>query len=245
MAEPKSDKQTFVFAFVVLAVCSMLLSATAAALQDRQQRMVEFDRKRNVLIAFGVELRHEDGTRFTPADVDRVVEQNIREVIIDAETLEIIRDLARADVDTRDLRAKRKLPLYLWEENGEIQRYAFPISGRGLWAVIRGYLALEKDLATIAGITFYEHGETPGLGAEIERAWFREQFAGKILYRDGQPVEFKVAKGRAEARYPDRIDHAVDGISGATLTGQAVAEFITRDFEMYNRYFENIRNGDL
>ncbi len=242
MSKPKSDKQTFLFAFIVLAVCSMLLSATAAALRDRQQRMVEFDRKRNVLLAFGVEIRHEDGTRFTPEDVDRVVEQNIREVIIDAETAEIIPGLTRADVDPRHIRNKIKLPLYLWEENGDVRRYAFPISGYGLWSTIYGYIALETDLATIAGITFYEHGETPGLGAEIERPWFREQFKGKVLYQDGEPVEFKVAKGRADVQYPDRIDHAVDGISGATFTGQGVAEFITRDFKLYNRFFENIRN---
>ncbi len=241
MSKPKGDKQTFLFAFVILTVCSMLLSAAAAALRDRQQMMVEFDRKRNVLIAFGVDPVHEDGTRYTPEDVDRYVDEFIREVIIDADTGEIIPDITSADVEPRLLREKRKLPLFLWEEDGEVKRYAFPVSGYGLWSTIYGFLALEDDLATIAGITFYDHGETPGLGAEVERAWFRDQFEGKVLYKDGEPVEFKVAKGRAEAQYPDMIDHAVDGISGATITGKGVADFITRDFKKYNKYFETIR----
>lgn len=238
----KADRQLFIFALSVCVVVSALLSTAATLLKERQDLMVELDRKRNVLSAFGVDIVNDQGRRIGGEEVDRYFAEHIREIILDGQSGEHIEGLTSAELDSRDLRDKDKyLPLYLWEEDGEITRYAFPISGLGLWSTIYGYLALEEDLATIRGVTFYDHGETPGLGAEIEQNWWQEQFVGKKLYKDGDPLTFRVVKGGVEQRFPDGHPSAVDGLSGATITGEGVARFINSDFERYNKYFEKIR----
>ncbi len=238
----KADRQLFVFALSVCVVVSALLSTAATVLKERQEREVELDRKRNVLQAFGVDVRDEAGRRISAERVEEYFAENIREVILEGQTGELIEGLTSAELDPRDLRDReRYLPLYLWHEDDEVSRYAFPISGQGLWSTIHGFLALEDDLATIRGVTFYDHGETPGLGAEIEQDWFQSQFEGKVLYKDGEPADFQVVKGGVERRYPEGNPSAVDGISGATITADGVADFINRDFRRYNRYFETIR----
>lgn len=133
--------------------------------------------------------------------------------------------------------AESALPLYAWTEDGDGKpsKYAFPISGRGLWSLLEGYVALESDLETIAGITFYKHSETPGLGAEIDTAWFQQQFVGKKLYADGIATDFVVAKpGMAKG------DREVDGISGATLTGKGVQALLRKDARRYADYFNQL-----
>jgi len=238
----KADRQLYIFALSVCVVVSALLSTAATVLKERQDRMVELDRKRNVLQAFGVSIIGEDGRRLAEEEVGRYFEEYIREIILDGQSGDHLEGKTSADFDPRDMRDKNKyLPLYLWEEDGEVTRYAFPISGQGLWSTIYGFLALEKDLATIRGVTFYDHGETPGLGAEVEQDWFQSQFEGKIVYADGEPVDFRVIKGGVSRRYPDGHPSAVDGISGATVTANGVARFINEDFRRYNRYFETIR----
>ncbi len=104
--------------------------------------------------------------------------------------------------------------------------------------MLYGYLALEADLETIAGISFYKHGETPGLGAEIEKDWFLSQFTGKKLYAEGAATDFSVVKPGTKLN-----SHSVDGISGATLTGKGVQALIQKDAGAYAEYFNSIKGN--
>ena len=117
-------------------------------------------------------------------------------------------------------------------------KYAFPISGKGLWSMMYGYLSIDSDLETVAGISFYKHGETPGLGAEIVKSWFSSQFSGKKLYADGRPTDFRVLK-------PGSVldQSSVDGISGSTITSKGVEALIKRDAATYADYFNNIKGS--
>ncbi|MCS6770566.1 MAG: NADH:ubiquinone reductase (Na(+)-transporting) subunit C [Kiritimatiellae bacterium] len=243
MSTPRGDGYVVGFAVAVCLACSLVLSAAASALKAKQEYNVEMDRKLNVLKAFGYAIRDEQGRQISSAEVERIFREKIREIILDGETGQPIEGLTSADVDPKDVAARKRLPLYTYEENGEVVKYAIPISGKGLWSTIYGYLALNKDLATIAGVTFYKHGETPGLGGEVEKDWFQNNFKGKVIWRDGQRVPFEVVKGTVADRYPQGNDHAVDGISGATLTGKGVTEFINRDLDLYEKYFKLIRRS--
>lgn len=243
MSTPKGDGYVIGFAVAVCLVCSLVLSAAASALKAKQEYNVELDRKLNVLKAFGYAIRDEKGRRISSSEVERVFNEKIREIILDGETGKPIEGLTSAQVDPKDIAARRRLPLYTYVENGEVIKYAIPVSGKGLWSTIYGYLALNRDLATIAGVTFYKHGETPGLGGEVEKDWFQRNFIGKVIWRDGQLQRFEVVKGTVAERYPQGNDHAVDGISGATLTGKGVTEFINRDLALYERYFKLIRGS--
>ncbi len=239
----KTESYTFVFAAVICIVCSLLLAITSAGLRARQDMMAELDRQMNVLKAFGVATVDENGRKISAEEVRRLFAEHIRDVVISAETGEVIPDLRVSDLSREDTEKKRKLPLYQWVENDRVVKYAFPISGKGLWSTIYGYLALESDLSCIAGVTFYRHGETPGLGGEIEQDWFQRQFRGKRIFVDGRLQRFEVVKGRVADRYPQGNDHAVDGISGASMTGQGLTQFINADLQLYEKYFSRIRKG--
>ena len=129
------------------------------------------------------------------------------------------------------------LPLYISDNKDATM---FPISGKGLWSTMYGYISLKDDLNTILGITFYKHGETPGLGAEIDRAWFQDNFKNKLLFDEGENfVSIKVVKGKADGSH-----HAVDGISGATMTSNGVTKLLSYDIGRYLNYIKSIKGPE-
>jgi Na+-transporting NADH:ubiquinone oxidoreductase subunit C len=229
------NSYVFFFAAVVTISCSILLAAAANLLKDRQQENIALDIQKNILASAGL-----GSSEMERQDILNLYNEYIRSKVIDRSGKEItdkkVEQLdPKTDVDL--------LPLYYAEENGEILAYIVPISGKGLWSTIYGYLALEKDLNTVKGITFYQHGETPGLGGEIEKEWFRDNFRGKkIISQEGELVSITIVKGKVKGRIPDdQADHYVDGISGSTLTGNGLNQFLKEDLETYEPYFDFIR----
>ncbi len=111
--------------------------------------------------------------------------------------------------------------VYIWKNDaGEIDRYIFPVRGLGLWSTLLGFIALEKDLQTVSGLTFYEHKETPGLGGEVENPTWKKLWIGKKVFDEKGQVALRVVKGSAEGEY------GVDGLSGATITSNGVTNLI-------------------
>jgi Na+-transporting NADH:ubiquinone oxidoreductase subunit C len=106
------------------------------------------------------------------------------------------------------------------DKSGEVVASAFMVEGPGLWGRIRGVLALESDMVTIRGLTFFEQEETPGIGGEIAANWFLDKFKGKkIVDTDGKAgVVIKEGAGSAE--------NGVDAISGATMTCDKVEQLL-------------------
>jgi Na+-transporting NADH:ubiquinone oxidoreductase subunit C len=105
-------------------------------------------------------------------------------------------------------------------ESGEVEKYVFPVRGYGLWSMMKGYLAVEPDLETIAGLTFYEHAETPGLGGEIKSAKFKAQWPGKKIYGDDGDVSVQVVKAAPDDQY------SIDALTGATITSNGVSNMM-------------------
>ena len=130
---------------------------------------------------------------------------------------------------------ENNLPLYTYEKDSQIEAYIVPINSRGLWGRIQGYLAIENDGSTISGFTVYKHSETPGLGGEIEKAWFQKNWVGKkIVDRDGEFVSVSIAKGAVQDMIPpQKQPNYVDGISGATLTGRYLTAGLKEVLEDY------------
>jgi len=148
--------------------------------------------------------------------------------------------------------SKRYVPVYLFREKkgGPVSKYGIFTSGKGLWSTLRGFVALDKDFDTITGMTFYEHGETPGLGAECEKRKFQIQFIGKKIRKTEREeptkphelAEFLVLKGKVKDKYkandPRRF-HAVDGMSGATITCNGINTFLNLDLLRYDLLYFN------
>lgn len=244
MAErAKGDGYTVVYAAVICVVCSLMLAAAAAGLRPRQDRMVELDRKFNVLKAFQAPIADATGRRISDAEIERLYTTHVREVVFAADSGEPLEGKTSADVPASDLAEGRVLTLFQWVEDDRVTKYAFPVSGKGLWSTIYGYVALDGDLRRIVGVTFYKHGETPGLGGEIERDWFQEQFRGREIVGPNGLKPIVVAKGAAGARAADTESVVVDGISGATMTGNGVMNFLNAEFARYDVFFRRIRGG--
>lgn len=113
-------------------------------------------------------------------------------------------------------------PLYLKKAtDGRYSQVIIPIRGKGYFAMLYGYLALDLDTLKVARIRFYENAETPALGGQImtNEKWM-QQFPGKLIYRDGV-ASFHLTKGKKKLD-----DYSVDGISGATHTSQGVEDLI-------------------
>ncbi|HHS95124.1 MAG TPA: NADH:ubiquinone reductase (Na(+)-transporting) subunit C, partial [Phaeodactylibacter sp.] len=136
--------------------------------------------------------------------------------------------------------AERIFPIYIYNNNGK-NYYIVALRGNGLWDEIWGYIALDSDLNTILGASFDHKGETPGLGAEIkDNPAFSKNFKGKKIYDErGEYVSVKVVKGGAK-----KGDlHGVDGISGATVTGDGVSEMLQKGMRYYEAYFKKLKKG--
>jgi Na+-transporting NADH:ubiquinone oxidoreductase subunit C len=118
-----------------------------------------------------------------------------------------------------------------------------PISGKGLWSTIYGYLALEGDLDHVRGVTFYKHGETPGLGGECENPAWCATWSGKsILDAQKKLVGVAVKKGKVDGSIPAEKAHKVDGLSGATITSNGITNFVLADLKAFDGYLTGLRS---
>ena len=130
------------------------------------------------------------------------------------------------------------------DESGDLGKIILPVHGYGLWSTLYGFIALESDADTIAGLGFYEHGETPGLGGEVDNPRWKQQWPGKRVYRDGD-VAIALAKGSVN---PDSRDAPwrVDGLSGATLTSRGVTNLLHFWLGQngFGPYLDNLKAGN-
>jgi Na+-transporting NADH:ubiquinone oxidoreductase subunit C len=117
---------------------------------------------------------------------------------------------------------------YMAKQDGQFIAYALPISGRGFWAPIKGVIGIKPDKKTITGIAFYEQNETPGLGAEIAKAPFRNQFEGKVISSRNEPINFR----RPGATLADNEVHAV---TGATQTSDRLEIIINTELKKWHQ----------
>ena len=115
--------------------------------------------------------------------------------------------------------------MYLIKDGDEIAGVVVPIEGYGLWSTLYGYLALETDGRTVRGITYYSHGETAGLGGEVDNPRWKAKWPGRLAFgADGKPA-LRVKKGPAGD--PESDPYQVDGLSGATITSNGVTNMLS------------------
>ena len=204
-----SYSKSVFFASVMCLVCSLLLTAASSGLKVFQEKNILLDKQRNILASVGL-----------VAGKQSVSDEDIRKRY--AEYIQAVWVKPSGEIVTKADRGEQGLPIYLYRKGEVLEAYIVPINTRGLWGKIFGYLAIKNDGETISGFTVYRHSETPGLGGEIEKRWFQQNFAGKkIVNQQGGFVSIAIAKGTVQDRIPrERQPNYVDGISGATLTGK-------------------------
>ena len=235
----RSNAYIVAFMVAVCVVCSALVSGAAVLLSERQQVNVLRDRQKNVLIAAGL-LGRKD--KPSDAEIERLVESRIEMRVVRLEDGELAEDI---DPRTYDARRAAQDPnrrveigenraglvaipeyqhVYFIRDGEELEGVVLPISGRGLWSTLHGYLALDVDLTTVRGIAFYEHGETPGLGGEVDNERWRASWRGRRAFDDEGEPAIHLVKGHAGPVESD--PHEVDGLSGATITAKGVTGLV-------------------
>lgn len=231
-----SNSYTIVFTSIVTIILGGFLSVAAGTLKEIQELNVENDSKKNILSSLGYEPNSDQ--LWTSDDITKLFELNIEAYVLNSNGERTNTDPATINTEVD----KENLPIYVDKKDGIVNGYAIPISGKGLWSTLYGYFAIEPDGMTAKGITFYAHKETPGLGGEVEKPWFQNNFVGKrFIDEDGNLVGIKVIKGKADPDSP----YEVDGISGATITSKGLESFLVDDLEKYEPFFRKIRSGGV
>ena len=234
----ESNRYTFMFAFAVCVTCSLALSVVSEGLKEKKALNVTLDIKKNILKA--VSLETQLSFKAQANEVLDVYNAKIEERVINGEGKV---EEGKLPEDIRETEAL--YPIYVYKEGDQIIAYCFPIVGKGLWSTIYGYFALESDAMTVRGITFYKHGETPGLGAEIEKDWFQDNYKGKKIWDEKrrQLIPIKVVKGKVEnVVAKTEAPFYVDGISGATMTSKGVTAMVDKWVNIYEPFFNTIRD---
>lgn len=229
-----SNKYTLGFMTIVTVILGSFLSVAASSLKEMQELNVENDSKKNILSCLGY--KEDTENPWSPEEIQNIFNQNITAIVLDSDGNKTQIDPKTIDAETDE----NNFPIYISEVDNQIKGYAIPISGKGLWSTLYGFFAIDPDGITAKGITFYAHKETPGLGGEVDKAWFQNNFVGKRFINDqGKLVGIKVIKGKAD---PDS-DYEVDGISGATITSKGLESFLVDDLKKYESFLKNVRQG--
>ncbi len=224
------------FAVGICVLMSSALAITANVLKPIQDAAAEYDRQKNVMSAAGLITDPDPRPR---AELEQLYRDRIEEKVVDVTSGEIDASKTPADVAamrTPADRARYRVVAVAKNESGAEDAFILPISGRGLWSTLYGYLALEHDASTVRGITFYKHGETPGLGGEVDNPNWKAAWKGKSILDGGELVSVTVKKGKVDASIPREQAHMVDGLSGATITCTGVTKFVKSDLEAYRLY---------
>ncbi|WP_299689518.1 Na(+)-translocating NADH-quinone reductase subunit C [uncultured Vibrio sp.] len=248
-----SIKKTLFVVIALSLVCSIIVSTAAVVLKPKQQANAVLDQQTKILEVAGIDVA---------GDIPALYAENIEPRLVDFAT----GDFVDADAATYDQRKAAKDPaqsiklsaeddiakilrrantgtVYLVKDGAETSKVIIPVHGNGLWSMMYAFVAVETDGNTVSGITYYEQGETPGLGGEVESPTWRAQFVGKKLFDENHKPAIQVVKGGA----PQGSEHGVDGLSGATLTSVGVQH--TFDFWLgdmgFGPFLAKVRDGGL
>ena len=245
-----SNNYTLGFVFVVTLVLGTMLSFTKDSVKVLQDQNLKADVQKTILRS----LNFEESLLLTNESIEQTFKN-----FIDAKCVNVEGEIVECNIEEVDIEKNvDTLPIYIRRNNDEVQGIALPIAGKGLWSTIFGYIALNPDTDSVLGIQFYKHGETPGLGGEVEKKWFTDNFINhpmkksdgeiefipkKIRDEDGNIVSITVIKGGVDYSESNKSAiHQVDGISGATVTADGVTDFLLEDLLRYEKTLDKIRD---
>ncbi|MDX1804955.1 MAG: Na(+)-translocating NADH-quinone reductase subunit C [Alcanivorax sp.] len=238
----ESVSKTLLVAFLVCVVCGVVVATAAVSLRPVQEANKLKDKRKNILQAAGL---YHQGVKID----DQF--KSIKRKFVDIKTGDYVDTFPGSDKnipDSYDQRKAAKDPsesfrvpddqdiakiktqaqvaeVYLaYDDQGKLSRIILPVHGYGLWSTMYGFLALQPDANTVAGFGFYEQGETPGLGGEVDNPKWKALWPGKKLFDDNGKIAIDVVKHGTGS--PAKADYTVDGLAGATLTTKGVDHLV-------------------
>jgi Na+-transporting NADH:ubiquinone oxidoreductase subunit C len=224
-----TNTYTYTFSTIMVVVVALLLSLAAMQLKPFQDKNIEVEKKQNILASIHI--------KSTPSDAVELYSKYIKSSFVinnkgdKQEGVEAFPVEMKTEVGKKA--SKRLLPVFVGTLDDGTNAFVVPLRGKGLWGPIWGYISFKPDLNTVYGAIFDHQSETPGLGAEISAEWFQNPFVGKQIFKDSTNfVSIKVLKGGGTA---NNI-HAVDAISGGTITSKALEAMLDSCLIQYKTY---------
>lgn len=245
--DTEKNTYTVVFAVVMVVVVGSVLAFVASGLKERIAISQRLEKQQNILYAMGInENVDESNVNFvTASKVDDAFKKYIKEQLV-LENGKSIKDSTAYLVDVKKEFSKAKkgqparLPLFVGEKDGK-KIYIIPLYGKGLWDDIWGYISLNPQM-TVEGVYFDHKGETAGLGANLNKRYFMDDFAGELILKGSDKFEgITVAKGNNDPTNERKDDNKVDALAGATITGTGITIMIHDALTLYKPYLETIR----
>ncbi|MBT8765190.1 Na(+)-translocating NADH-quinone reductase subunit C [Metapseudomonas boanensis] len=235
-SQKESTVRTLLVALVVCLVCSIFVAGAAVALKPVQVENRELDKQRSILTIAGLaqpdmsagEIQELYANRITAKVVDLASGKFSDDVqAAGYDSLKAAKDPKLSDAlsgaqDIASIKRRERLStVYLVETDGKLDTLILPVRGYGLWSTLYGFLALKGDLSTVVGLGFYQHGETPGLGGEVDNPKWKALWNGKNLFDEQGQLAIEIIKGSVDPQSAS-AKHQVDGLAGATLTSKGV-----------------------
>ncbi len=238
----RSNTYVLIFTAIMTVIIGGILSFTSQVLAPAQKKSIELDTKQSILSAV-MQLKKGDDAlaiyskriKSMVVDIDgNLIKKNRKGNPIVAEDVNILKNYK---IDAN----KREYPVYEYmneDDSTKIEAYILPLYGAGLWNAIYGYVALEKDLNTIKGVSFGHVQETPGLGARIDSKEIQVRYQGKTIFDEsGNLVSVMMLKG--EKKDPSLFGtHEVDGMSGSTLTAKGLNAMVKDYLGCYESFIK-------
>lgn len=245
-ANNDSIQRTIMVAVLLCLVCSIVVSGAAVSLKPLQIKNKLEDKRKNILAAAGLLVENKTVEEQFSQVTTRIVNLESGAYADETELAKLAssgypvegfdqRKLSKDDnysaplnsgLDIASIKRLEKFAaVYLVEKEGQVDRIILPVHGYGLWSTLYGFVALEGNAETIAGMGFYSHAETPGLGGEVDNPSWKASWAGKKVHDDAGHVAISVIKGKVVAGSAAE-QNQVDGLSGATLTSRGVSNLM-------------------
>ncbi|MFK7823841.1 MAG: Na(+)-translocating NADH-quinone reductase subunit C [Oligoflexales bacterium] len=247
-------KQTIIIAATLSLVCSVIVSVAAVKLRPIQEKNKALDKKTNILMAASL---YEEG-----AEVEKLFKKFVQPKLVnladgsyvegqDAQEYDQYKESKNSEervvldpkVDLAGLRMiARYAVVYEVEKDGKLDQVVVPIHGKGLWSTLYGFVSVSSDGNTIKGLGYYEHGETPGLGGEVDNPNWKASWKGKQIRDKAGNLQIEVIKGKVDLAREEAL-HQVDGLSGATITARGVSHMVRfwLGENGFKNYFEHIK----
>lgn len=234
--QKESTARTLTVALLVCLVCSVFVAGAAVALKPIQADNRLLDKQRSILAIAGL-----GDPGMSASQVKALFDERIVARVVDLQsgtftdaqdprTFDPLRaakdpklsDSLPSEQDIASIKRRERFStVYLVERNGRLDTLILPVRGYGLWSTLYGFMAIKGDLNTVAGMGFYQHAETPGLGGEVDNPKWKALWRGKTLFDDHGSLAVKVVKGGVDPQNPN-AGHQVDALAGATLTSNGV-----------------------
>jgi Na+-transporting NADH:ubiquinone oxidoreductase subunit C len=245
-----SNGYTFGFAFIMVVVVGAGLALLSTSLKPLQQKNDEVKKKLDILSAMmdvdslnidrsnaEVEFdKYVDTANAIIIDVNGKVVEGMFDVdgtVIKGNAFDV--DIKKEFKNKKRDEKYRNYPLFL-AIDGQDTSYVIPIVGKGLWGPIWGNICLASDMNTIKGASFGHQGETPGLGAEINKQFFINRWKGEQISNEEGFAKFEIVKDGSGPGPNSKVD----GITGGTITSKGVEEMANRCLQVYVAYFKNL-----